>query len=333
MIPTPADQEFLALLVHRGFLGRAQALAVLRRSEEAGLDVALAESAGWDARHIAYLRRTRAMSEPEIPGYLIERRVGVGGTAEVHAARLREGNLRVALKILLPALAQDQMAVARFKEEARLLQALDHPAIVKGRRLFRFAGTYVLEMEFVAGSTLLELLERGRAFDEDEAVAIVLQAARALEALRAAGVIHRDLKPGNLMIDRTGHVKLIDLGFAGAGMEGRASADTTLGTPAYLAPEQALGDGGLDARADIYSLGVTLYQLVLGELPFAGDSDEELLRKHIMAGLSGKALKGGAVSPRLHYIIEKMMAKDREVRYASATDLIADIEGMRDFGS
>jgi serine/threonine protein kinase len=333
MSATAADQEFLALLVHRGFLPRERAVAVLQAAGVAGFEAALAAETGWGDDKVAFLRRTRGLAEPEIPGYRVERRVGVGGTAEVFAARRLQDHRRVALKILMPGLAADAAAVARFLEEAKLLQRLDHPAIVRGHRVFKFVGTYVLEMDFVAGSTLLECHEAGREFDEDEALDIVLQVARALEAMRAAGVVHRDLKPGNLMIDAKGEVKLIDLGFAGAGMEGRASGDTTLGTPAYLAPEQAMGQDDLDARADIYSLGATLYHLVVGALPFEGESDEEVLRKQILAGLSGKALKGVRVSPRMHYFIEKMMAKDREVRYASAAELIADIEAMRDAGA
>ncbi len=333
MSATAADQEFLALLVHRGFLPRERAVAVLQAAQVAGFEAALAAETGWGDDKVAFLRRTRGLAEPEIPGYRVERRVGVGGTAEVFAARRLQDHRRVALKILMPGLAADAAAVARFLEEAKLLQRLDHPAIVRGHRVFKFVGTYVLEMDFVAGSTLLECHEAGREFAEDEALDIVLQVARALEAMRAAGVVHRDLKPGNLMIDAKGEVKLIDLGFAGAGMEGRASGDTTLGTPAYLAPEQAMGQDDLDARADIYSLGATLYHLVVGALPFEGESDEEVLRKQILAGLSGKALKGGRVSPRMHYFIEKMMAKDREVRYASAAELIADIEAMRDAGA
>lgn len=326
MTVSDADQEFLAVLVHRGFLDHALAVRVLRRTEEAGLDAALGEALGWDEARIAYLRRTGGLRRPEIPGYRVERRVGVGGTAEVFAARARDGR-KVALKILLPALARDREAVRRFLAEARLLERLDHPGIVKGRRVFRFAGTYVLEMDYISGKTLLEMLDDGAIFTEQEALAIVLQVARALEALRAAGVVHRDLKPGNLMMRADGRVVLIDLGFAGPGGEGGGDG-TTLGTPAYLAPEQARGEAGLDARADIYSLGATLYHLVVGELPFSGETDEEVLRQQVLSGLSGKALKGGRVSPRLHFLIEKMMAKDREVRYANAAELVADIEAM-----
>jgi len=270
MSPTPDDQEFLALLVHRGFLSREQAISVLQAAAEGPLEPALAAATGWGEEKVQFLRRTRALSEPEIPGYLVERRVGVGGTAEVFAARRKQGNQRVALKVLLPSLARDPAAVRRFLEEAKLLQRLDHPAIVRGHRVFKFVGTYVLEMDFVPGKTLLEYQEDGGSFDEDGALSVVLQVARALEAMREAGVVHRDLKPGNLMIDRHGTIKLIDLGFAGTGMSGRASEDTTLGTPAYLAPEQAMGDSELDARADIYSLGATLYHLVVGALPFEG---------------------------------------------------------------
>ncbi len=320
------DAEFLAQLVHAGWLERAAVPGILAAAAETSLDQALAAAGGWDAQQLAWLRRTRAMAAPEIPGYVLGERLGAGGTAEVWAAQRQKDFSRVALKIQRPALARDPLATQRFLEEARILQRIQHPAIVRGLRAFRFLGLCVLEMERVPGQTLEELLAAGHRFSEAEALAIVLQAARALEGLRAAGLVHRDLKPGNIMLARDGSVKLIDLGFAGRGMQGAAGDGATLGTPAYLAPEQARGEGDLDARADVYSLGATLYHLVIGRLPFDAADDQEMLRKQVLAGLDGGALKGGLASPALHYFIEKMMAKDRDVRYATPAALAADLE-------
>jgi serine/threonine-protein kinase len=324
--PVPArDQEFLAQLVHAGWLDRNAARELMTRAGQEPLEALLAALGGWDEKQLAWLRRTKAMGAPEIPGYLMGERLGAGGTAEVWAAQRQKDFARVALKIQKPALARDPVATQRFLEEAKVLQQLQHPGIVRGLRAFRFLGLCILEMERVPGRTLEEWLEDGRTFSETEALKIVLEVARALEGLRAAGLVHRDLKPGNIMISREGTVKLIDLGFAGHGMDGSSGAGSTLGTPAYLAPEQARGEADLDGRADIYSLGATLYHLVVGRLPFAAADDQEMLRKQVLAGLDGGALKGGRVSPALHYFIEKMMAKDREVRYATPAALAEDL--------
>jgi serine/threonine-protein kinase len=324
--PTPEQQEFLAMLVHRGFLQKDHALQILHGVTEHGFQGSISAVTGWDAKKTAFLKKTKGLAEPELPGYKIERKLGVGGTSEVFGAKREKDFARVALKILLPKLAQDAVAVRRFLAEAKLLSELNVPTVVGGHRVFRFLGTYVLEMDWVPGRTLEEYLAEGETFDEKRALDVVLQTARALEQMRAAGLVHRDLKPGNIMISKEGKVTLIDLGFAGAGMEGRADAGSTLGTPAYLAPEQARGEDDLDSRADIYSLGATLYHLVLGKLPFQAGDDQEMLRKQVLEGLSGAALKGANVSPSLHYFIEKMMAKDRESRYATAAELIEDIE-------
>ncbi|MCH2101568.1 MAG: serine/threonine protein kinase, partial [Planctomycetes bacterium] len=254
------------------------------------------------------------------------RNVGAGGKTVRFGAKRDKDFARVALKILLPKLAQDAVAVRRFLAEAKTLSELNVPSVVGGHRVFRFLGTYVLEMDWVPGRTLEEYLADGETFEEKRALDVVLQTARALEEMRAAGLVHRDLKPGNIMISKEDKVTLIDLGFAGMGMEGRHDSESTLGTPAYLAPEQARGEDNLDARADIYSLGATLYHLVIGKLPFQAGDDQEMLRKQVLEGLSGAALKGGDVSPSLHYFIEKMMAKDRDSRYATASELIEDIE-------
>lgn len=324
----PQDQQFLALLVHRGWLPREQAGVVLNTASSAGLDAALAELPDWDAKRVSWLRKTDAMQQAELPGYDVDTMLGTGATADVWGARNKKELRRVALKVLKPDLARDPLAVRRFLAEAKLLQQVESEYVVRGYRAFRFLGTYVMEMERVDGSTLEEMLDDDQVFEEEEALAVVLQVAHALDALHSAGIVHRDLKPGNLMLGSDGIVKMIDLGFAvgGAATDAGQADGTTLGTPAYLAPEQARGAGGLDARADIYSLGVTLFQLVVGRLPFEAGDDQEMVRKQVLESLKGSALKARGFSPALHYFIEKMMAKDREVRYADAADLAADVE-------
>jgi serine/threonine protein kinase len=319
------NQDFLVQLVHRGFLPREQAQLVMEAAKEVPFDDALGAVTDWDEQRIDYLRRTKAMSQPEIPGFKVDSLLGTGATAEVFSAQRLKDFKRVALKILRPNLAKDPVAAKRFAQEAKLLKDLDVPGVVRGFRAFRYMDTIILEMERVPGRTLEELLAEGQRFAEVDALKVVVQVAEALEGMRASGVVHRDLKPGNVMIDKTGKVKLIDLGFAGEGMEGTHGAGTTLGTAAYLAPEQARGEESLDGRADIYSLGATLYHLVIGELPFSGEDDQEMVRAQVLESLKGSALKGLGISPMLHFFIEKMMAKDRDVRYSTPTELMEDI--------
>jgi len=184
-------------------------------------------------------------------------------------------------------------------------------------------------MEFVDGATLLEILDRGQPLEEGVALRIILETSDVLRYLHGKGVIHRDVKAGNIMLSNQGKVKLIDLGFA-AGEEELAPnpEDTAVGTVAYLSPEQARGGASADLRSDIYSLGVTLFQLVIGRLPFESSDDREVLRMQVMESLSSPELKDRKLSPHLHYFIEKMMAKNKEERYQSWEELVKDIEGQ-----
>jgi len=275
-----------------------------------------------NARLDLYLR-TDGEEVPELPGFRYLRKLGEGATANVYEIR-KDDQPPVAVKILHEHVAADEDQVRAFLAEAKLLQRLEHENVVRGYKSGRLGGRYLSIMEAVIGRTVQEAIAGGGAYTEDEALFAVLQVARALEYVREQGVVHRDIKPGNLMVTPDNRVKVIDLGFALAG--GGAGPDgTTSGTAAYLSPEQARGESDLDVRSDIYALGATLYQLVLGELPFAGD-DEALVQQAVLAGLSAEATKGGRISAHMHYFIEKMMAKDRDVRYQSPQELMADIE-------
>ncbi|QDV06451.1 Serine/threonine-protein kinase PknB [Planctomycetes bacterium Poly30] len=319
------DVRFLAKLVHRSHLSREEAEPLLPRLKEgAELDDLLEALPGWDAERVDKMRRTEAGERPEIPGHEILGTLGVGGTAEVFRARAKKTGQSLALKILSASYARNPVEVKAFIDEAKLLERLDHPGLVKGYGPARADGTYLSRMEVVEGKTLLEYLDEGHLFDEDAALRIVLEVAEVLSYMASEGLVHRDIKPGNIMLSDSGRVKLIDLGFCAAGGE-MDQEGSARGTVQYLSPEQAEGGAVADLRSDIYALGVTLYQLTIGSLPFEGDCDQDVLRKHVMERLSSPELKGRGHSPHLHYFIEKMMSKDAELRYQSWDELLKDV--------
>jgi serine/threonine-protein kinase len=243
--------------------------------------------------------------------------------------RAREKKTRrvLALKVLKPEAVRHAPTRQAFIAEAKLLEKLSHRGLVAGHGVARFNQVYFSRMEFIEGQTLLELLEEGNAFDETAALKVVLGVAEVLAYLAEQGVIHRDIKPGNIMLASDGSLKLIDLGFAGKPQDEAPQGETTVGTVQYLSPEQARG-GAADMRSDIYSLGVTLFHLVVGRLPFESSQDSEVLRMQVMSSLSSPELKSRGFSPHLHYFIEKMMAKEAEVRYQSWSELIDDIRAQ-----
>lgn len=334
------ELKLLALLVHRGALDRAAAEALLREGQATRrkpLELAVAKGL-FTRERLDFLRRVEGEDVPDLPGFEMVGIAGRGGTAIVVRARDKKGGRDVAIKVLRRELEGDAKAKSAFLREAKLLIGLRHENIVAGEKVGTVHGRLVFLQEYVDGRSLLDLLKDGQPFGEDAALYIVLQVARALRYLAQNGVVHRDVKPANVLITARNEVKLIDLGFAasigehaptvdssGGDVAGAAGA-TTVGTVAYISPEQARGQSDLDVRSDIYSLGATLYQLVAGELPFSGHDNQEVLAAQILASLSSEVLKSRKISPHMHYFIEKMMAKEREVRYQTPDELIADIE-------
>ncbi len=326
------EARLLAKLVRRGILDEAATrtlFADAAKLQAEGRSVSLAAAAIRRGliekdRFIQYVR-TDGEDAPELTGFSYVEKIGEGGTAHVYRVKRGDG-VTLAAKVLKPEIAANPAEVTAFLAEAKLLRSLEHENVVRGVKSGRIDGWYVSLMEDIPGETLLEKIQGDGAVPEDDALFMILQAARALEYLRSQGVVHRDIKPGNIMVTPDNVVKVIDLGFAATGeTEVDESEGTARGTAAYLSPEQARGQADLDVRSDIYSLGATLYQLVLGELPFEGD-DEELVRKAVLDGLSAEATKDGRISQYTHYFIEKMMAKDRDHRYQDPAALIEDIE-------
>ena len=321
---TPEEGEILALLVHRGFLGAEEARALLAmRAEGESLAALLARGKVLSEGEAQRLIRNKVGEAPQLARYEVLEKLGAGATALVFRARDRKDDRIVALKILREELARRRTPLERFVAEAKQLCALEHEGLVRGYRVAKDQGAVFVAMEYVDGENLEDLLLREELLDEAEALDVARQVAETLCYLREQGLVHRDLKPGNLMRREDGHIQIIDLGFA-AQAGAADGGDTTVGTVQYIAPEQARGESDLDARADIYSLGATIYHLATGEPPFLGEGRDVLLQQ-VDSELSSTKLRELGHSPMLHYFIEKMMAKDREIRFQDPAELLDEL--------
>ena len=269
-------------------------------------------------------------AEP-IPGIKISGKLGVGGTATVFLADDLQNGRKVALKIMHPSLAKDEKAVRRFQRESTLLVSFDHPNLVKGYSQGLMGPLPYLVMECLEGESAQETLDREKSFAEARSLEIIQEAAKAIDYMQSKKIIHRDIKPGNIFLLKDGRVKVIDLGFAQEmGTAATGDEETTSGTVQYMSPEQARGAGDLDVRADIYSLGATLYHMIMGETPFSGTDSVEVMAKQVMEALSSSGMKNKRISKHMHYFIERMMSKDKDLRYSTPHELVDDINEQID---
>jgi len=270
-------------------------------------------------------------NEP-IPGIRISGKLGVGGTATVFLADDLRANRKVALKIMHPSLAKDEKAVRRFQRESTLLVSFDHPNLVKGFSQGMMGPLPYLVMECLDGESAQETLDREKHLSEARSLEIIQEAAKAIDYMQSKKIIHRDIKPGNIYLLKDNRVKVIDLGFAqemGTTLA-PGEEETTSGTVQYMSPEQARGQLDLDVRADIYSLGATLYHMVMGETPFSGSDSVEVMAKQVMEALSSAGMKNKRISKHMHYFIERMMSKDKDLRYSTPHELVDDINEQID---
>ncbi|MDD5459229.1 MAG: serine/threonine-protein kinase [Phycisphaerae bacterium] len=277
------------------------------------------------------LRETKSAAH-QIPGYKILGKLGAGAMAIVYKGMQLSLNRPVAIKVLPKRLSENPEYVQRFYKEGQLAAKLNHNNIVQAYDVGEAGGYHYFVMEYVEGKTLYDDLAKGKVFGETEALDIIIQVAHALAHAHAKGLIHRDVKPKNIMITTAGVVKLADMGLARGTADieaAKTEAGKAYGTPYYIAPEQIRGEIDIDGRADIYGLGATLYHLVTGRVPFMADDPTEVMKKHLREPLIPPDHINITLSAGISEVVEVMMAKRREERYANAKELIADLEAVR----
>ncbi|MCA8920346.1 MAG: protein kinase [Planctomycetes bacterium] len=274
------------------------------------------------------------MAEDRIDGYRIMQHLGRGNMALVFAAVQLNLDRVVALKILDPKLLFDADFIERFTSEARAAARLNHPNIVQAYDVGSTDDLHYFAMEYVHGITAKKLLEDcdGR-MDEDTAIDVVLPVARALNHAAKHKLVHRDVKPGNVMITADGGIKLCDLGLAKTlDAEAPGEDGVILGSPYYISPEQIRGDKDIDIRADIYSLGAMLFHLITGRPPFMGRTPEDVCLQHLHDPVPNPRDLAG-VSRDMPELISRMMAKDRRDRFASCDEVVRALVRMKPHAS
>jgi len=256
--------------------------------------------------------------------YRIERKLGSGGMADVYLAQDQELGRRVALKLLDERHANDDQFVERFRREAQSAAGLNHPNIVSIFDRGQAEGTYYIAMEYLEGRTLKELLVRNGPTPVPIAIDYARQILGALAFAHRGGIVHRDIKPHNIVVRKDGRLKVTDFGIARSGASQMTEAGSIVGTAQYLSPEQARG-APVDARSDLYSLGIVLYEMLTGRVPYTGDAPVEIAMKHLTAVPDPPSKLRPDVPHDLDAIVMRALAKDPEQRYGSAEEMDADL--------
>jgi serine/threonine-protein kinase len=257
--------------------------------------------------------------------YKVIRKLGAGGMANVYLAEDQELGRRVAIKILNDRHANDEQFVERFRREAKNAAALSHPNVVSIYDRGDAEGTYYIAMEFLDGRSLKELIVSRGPAPVNVAVEYARQILSALRFAHRHGIVHRDIKPHNALVDSEGRVKVTDFGIARAGASQMTEAGSIVGTAQYLSPEQARGSG-VDQRSDLYSLGIVLYELLTGTVPFNGDTPVEIAMKHLSQTPEPPSAKRPDLPREIDLVVMRALAKDPDDRYQSAEEMDADLD-------
>jgi len=326
------DDRIGRFAVERGYLTPQQLeRAIAERDEgESGLRLGrLLVRLGYltEGRFSALLReeqleRVRAA----LSGYEVLEHLGEGSMGIVYKARQRSLDRLVAIKVLAPRFARQKGYVEWFLREAKTVARLNHPNIVTGIDSGEAQGHHYFVMEYVDGPTLAELVERGGPVDEARALEITQQISQALDYAHRHHFLHRDIKPQNVIIAPGGIAKLCDLGLARSPRsESTERASGIYGTPYYVSPEQVRGEDRIDIRSDIYSLGLTLWTMLTGRLPFEGGSRAEIMAARLARDLPDPAQERPELMDGTRSLVRRMTARDRRQRFATPSDLLDEL--------
>ncbi len=282
-------------------------------------------------------------NEQQIGHYKILSPLGAGGMGEVFLAEDSRLGRRVALKLLSSNISADASHLDRFRQEARTASALNHPNIITVFEIGEFGGQHFIAVEYIEGQTLRERMKKRLSFDET--LSIIIQTAEALSAAHEAGIIHRDIKPENVMIRKDGYVKVLDFGLAKLSEQqingNKADAEdatkklvktnpgVVMGTAAYMSPEQALGKA-VDARSDVFSFGVMMYEILAGKIPFTGETMMEIIQSVINSEPQSLQSFAPHLPKELIRIVHKTLKKKKQERYQTTRDLLNDLKELRD---
>lgn len=282
--------------------------------------------------HKRFIMDRERKADLRIRGYDILSTLGEGGLGTVYRARQVSMNRMVALKVLHKQWTNDDEFRKRFVLEARIVGKLSHQNLIQVYDVGKENDYYYFSMEYVDGRTVEELIESapGKRLDVGQAVDIVVQTIRAINYYKDFEIVHRDIKPSNIMITRQNTVKLGDFGFVKSNLDRELGTDgMVLGTPDYIAPEQAMGKPNVDYRADIYSLGVTFYHMLTGQPPFAG-SPTKVMVKHTREAVPDPRELRPSLGDEVVNVLSKMLEKEPDKRYSNMNVLFADLERLQE---
>ncbi len=339
------SQSFGQLAVEAGVLKDEQLIDVKKVQEDAEragepvphLDDLVASKGYMTADEVRLIKRAaerirrdeRREKPVRLGGYEILGKLGDGGLGTVYKARQISMGRIIALKVLHKKWMQDEEFKKRFLLEARLAGRMSHQNLIQVYDVGREKDTYHFSMEFVDGETIEQIVDRDGPMPLDRALEVAIQVVRAITYIWKFKIVHRDIKPGNIMLTRSGTAKLADFGFVKSKFDPLLSTEgEVLGTPDYISPEQALGLADIDFRSDIYSLGCSLYHMLTGRPPFGGTSSE-IMRKHIKEDLPPAREAAPDLPEAACELLAKMMSKDPEERYENTQQLFEDIELIR----
>ncbi len=339
MTQPPGDSSYGQTAVSLGFVSAEQVqecLSVQAKLRELGMDTPLGEILSRRGyltapQQSAVLKKMGVQTSP-IPGYSILGKIGQGGMGIVYKGLQTSVNRTVAIKILSNAATRDKTYVARFLGEAQAAASLSHKNLISAIDVGCSNGLYYFVMEFVTGRSCREILNDKGPFPEKQALDIGLQMSAVLDHIHHHKMVHRDIKPENILLTADGLVKLCDLGLAKSTTaieQSLTQEGLAVGTPYFMSPEQIRGDKDVDIRADLYSLGATLYFLTTGQPPYSGKSAAETMTMHLSTPTPELRKSGSGISDDFSAVVGKLMAKDRGNRYQSPQELLEDLEKIK----